>query len=98
LTFVEGHCLAFVVGQQDLVVFVSLTAPGLAASVVLAADGQVALEQVFEHAGVGWQDFDPSTAPGLTSAFWLAEQPTSRAAAHRTLAAIVFFMGRFPLR
>jgi hypothetical protein len=104
LAFVEGHCLvvaAFVLGQQDLVVFVSLTAPGLAASSAfwaLAADGHETLEQVAgEQVGVGWQDFDPSTAPGLTSACWVDEQPISSAAAHRTLAAIVFFMGSFPL-
>jgi hypothetical protein len=103
LAFIEGHCLgasALLVGQQDLA-FLSLTAPGLAvSSAFLAADGHVAvLEQVVEQAWVVWQDaLDPSTAPGLTSACCgVVEQPMSRAAAHRTLAANVVFMGSVPL-
>jgi hypothetical protein len=105
LAFIEGHCLvasALLLGQQDLA-FVSLTAPGLAvSSAFLAADGQVAvLEQdAGEQATVVWQvALDPSTAPGLTSAgCGVVEQPISRAAAHRTLAARVVFMGWIPLR
>ena len=100
LAFLEGHCLgasALLLGQQDLA-FVSLTAPGLAvSSAFLAADGHVAVleQEAGEQARFVWQDaLDPSTAPGLTSACCgVVEQPISRAAAHRTLAANVVFMG-----
>ena len=103
LAFIEGHCLgasALLLGQQDLA-FVSLTAPGLAvSSAFLAADGHEVVEQeVGEQARFVWHvALDPSTAPGLTWACCgVVEQPISRAAAHRTLAARVVFMGLVPL-
>jgi hypothetical protein len=98
-SFIEGHCLvppAFALGQHDLAFCVPHTAPGLAVSpAFLAAVGQLAGEQAvapWEHA------FEPSITPGLTSdCCWVAEQPITSAAAHKTLAAIDFFMDSLPL-
>jgi hypothetical protein len=109
LDFIEGHCLAaapfvFAEGQQ---LFLAPTAPGLAVSSVFfvaveqlgLADGQeVTLQEVGEQARGVWPEaFDPSTAPGLTSACWVLEQPITRATAQKTLTANVFFMDSVPL-
>ena len=104
LAFMDGHCLgapALPLGWQDMP-FVSLTAPGLVvSSAFLAADEHGVLEEqeAGEQARFVWQvALDPSTAPGLTWACCgVVEQPISRAAAHRTLAARVVFMGSVPL-
>jgi hypothetical protein len=90
----------FALGQQDLAAVELPTAPGLAvSSPFLAADGQeVTLQDDGEHARAAWLvAFDPSTAPGLTSACCVAEQPIRSAAVHKTLAAIVLIMDSIPL-